>query len=428
MAQASAARRAVRPDIVRDVNVRAVSSPVAIAGLGAVSAFGDSVAAFRDGLLSGRSAIGAVSGFDVSRCRSRVAAEVHGFDAAQWIAPMKLRRLDPTCAMAIVAVRQALEDGGATIAADGDDRTGVVLGSWTAGGATTSQFLQALCEGGPGNAPALLFSSTVGNAAASTAALELKLRGPNITVSQKEASGLGAIATAAGLIRTGRADRIVAGGADHVFEIFYRVHDRFGVMPPGEANGAATAPFDRDRAGFVLGEGGFGVLLQAGDANAPAASPAIATLLGVGAASAAVSINAWPQEPSAIVRVMTLALADAGLSPADVNVVYASANASHDLDRVEAAALSTLFGGHRPLVTSIKGAVGECGASGAASCVAAVACGMAGLVPPIAGLAQVATEAADLHLARSATPTPGPIVLINSIASGGSMFAVVLKT
>lgn len=405
-----------------------MSSPVAIAGLGAVSAFGDSVTAFRDGLLSGRSAIGTVSAFDVSTCRSRLAAEVHGFDAAQWIAPMKLRRLDPTCAMAIVAVRQALDNGGATIAADGDDRTGVVLGSWTAGGATTTQFLQALCEGGPGNAPALLFSSTVGNAAASTAALELKLRGPNLTVSQKEASGLGAIVTAAGLIRTGRADRIVAGAADHLFEIFYRVHDRFGVMPEGDATGAATAPFDRERAGFVLGEGGFGLLLQArGTAPLRSGGGGHAAILGVGATSAAVSINAWPRDPAAIVRAITLALDDAGIGPGDVHVVYASANASHDLDRVEAAALTTVFGSHRPLVTSIKGAIGESGASGAASCVAAVACGAAGLVPPIAGLSQPATEAASLHLARTATPTPGPIVLITSIASGGSMFAVVLR-
>jgi 3-oxoacyl-[acyl-carrier-protein] synthase II len=409
-----------------DVNVRAVSDPLAVTGLGAVSPFGDSVAGFRDGLLSGRSGVRPVSGFDTSGCRSHVAAEVDDFNAAKWIAPMKLRRLDPTCAIAIVAVQQALQSAGITVGADGDDRTGVVLGSWTAGGATTSVFLQALCEGGPSNAPALLFSSTVGNAAASQAALEFKLRGPNITVSQKEASSLGAIVTAAGLVRTGRADRIVAGGADHVFEVFFRVHDRFKVMPIGNGDAAASGPFDRHRAGFVLGEGGFAVSLER---SADRRENTVAgELLGVGAGSVAAAINAWPTEPGAIARVMKAAIDDAGLAPSDVAVVYASANASEDLDRVEARALADFFGPRRPIVTSIKGAIGECGASGAASCVAALACGAAGLVPPIVGLGEPMPEAASLELARRAMPLPGPIVLVNSIASGGSIFSVVLRT
>jgi len=403
-----------------------VSDPVAVRGLGAVSPFGDSVAEFRDALLSGRSGVRPVSGFDTSTCRSQVAAEVDGFDASQWIAPMKLRRLDPTCAMAVVAVQQALESGGIATTADGDDRTGVVLGSWTAGGATTSIFLQALCEGGPSNAPALLFSSTVGNAAASQAALEFKLRGPNITVSQKEASSLGAIVTAAGLVRTQRADRIVAGGADHVFEVFYRVHDRFQVMPAGNGDAAVSRPFDVRRAGFVLGAGGFAVLLESPAALKGGRYEDAGHVLGVGAGSVAVAINAWPREPAAIVRVMKAALDDAGLAPGDVDVVYASANSSEDLDRVEARALTELFGAHRPLVTSIKGAVGECGASGAAACVAALACGTIGLVPPIVGLAEPMAEAVSLNLASKTTPLPGPIVLINSIASGGSIFSVVL--
>lgn len=401
-----------------------VPLPVAITGLGAVSAFGDSVAAFRDALLRGESGVRAVSGFDVSRCRARVAAEIAQFEPAKWIAPMKLRRLDPTCALAIVAVQQALESSGVAITAEGDDGTGVVIGSWTAGGDTTTQFLRALDQGGPTNAPALLFSSTVGNAAASQAALEFKLRGPNITVSQKEASGLGAIVNAAGLVRGGRAARIVAGAADHVFDIFYFVHDRFGVMPAGEPRADASRPFDRDRAGFVLGEGGFAVLLEGASTGH---GPALGELLGIGATSAAVALNAWPRDPSAILRVMALAVEDAGLTPADVDVVYASANASPGLDRVEAQALSTFFGARQPLVTSLKGAIGESGASGAAACVAALACGQLGRVPPIIGLREPMAEAATLQLARQTMPLPGPIALVTSIASGGSMFAAVLR-
>ena len=121
------------------------------------------------------------------------------------------------------------------------------------------------------------------------------------------------------------------------------------------------------------------------------------------------------------------AIGDAGLSPGDIDVVYASANATTVLDRVEAQALALVFGTARPLVTSIKGAIGEFGASGAASCAAAFLCGLQGEVPPIVGLGEVDHTASDLNLARARQQAPGPIVLVNSTASGGSLFSVVLR-
>jgi 3-oxoacyl-(acyl-carrier-protein) synthase len=128
------------------------------------------------------------------------------------------------------------------------------------------------------------------------------------------------------------------------------------------------------------------------------------------------------------------AIGDAGLSPGDIDVVYASANATTVLDRVEAQALELVFGARpldtsitRPLVTSIKGAIGEFGASGAASCAAAFLCGAQGEVPPIVGLAEVDEAASSLNLARARQQAPGPIVLVNSMASGGSLFSVVLR-
>ena len=98
-------------------------------------------------------------------------------------------------------------------------------------------------------------------------------------------------------------------------------------------------------------------------------------------------LNAWPDKPEALVRTMTLALDDAGVAATDVDVVYASANATQALDAAEAAALTTLFGGSRTVITSIKGALGESGVAGATSCAAALLCGRAGRIPPIAGLA-----------------------------------------
>jgi 3-oxoacyl-(acyl-carrier-protein) synthase len=190
---------------------------------------------------------------------------------------------------------------------------------------------------------------------------------------------------------------------------------------------APPGPFDVNRQGFVLGEGGFALLLEHYDQWSRRGGASYGELLGVGTGSAAVGINEWPDDPAALVRTMRAALDDAGVSPAHVDVVYASANGSRGLDGVEAAALGQLFEGARPIVTAIKGALGECGASGAAACAAALLCGRAGFVPPIANLHQPDSAAAALDLATVWRPLPGPIVLVNSVASGGALFSVVLR-
>ena len=399
---------------------------VSVSGIGIVSAFGTSHAGFRDALLEGRSAVAPLTAFDTAGCRSTLAAEIAAFDAAAWVPPMKMRRMDRTGVYAVAATRMALDDAGASIPPEGDDGMGVVLGTWSAGGGSTQHFLDALFRKGPSGAPALLFDSTVANAAASLAGLEHRFRGPNLTISHKEASSLAAVVSAVDLVREGRATTLMTGGADAIFETFYKAHDRFAVMSPDAVFSHRLAPFDEARAGFVLGEGAF--CLWVGDAGASGggARPH-GEILGVAASSAAGPINAWPDRREPLARTMRLALEDAGLGPEAVDVVYAAANATRSLDAIEAHALTGLFGGARTVVTSIKGALGEFGASGGAACVAALLCGRIGRVPPIAGLECADPAAASLRLARTAVDAPGPIALVNGFASGGALFSVVLR-
>ena len=402
--------------------------PVGVSGIGIVSAFGTTHQSFIDALLQGRSAIAPVTGFDTSRCRTTVAAQTTSFQPTDWVPPMKLRRLDRTGVYAVAITRLAFEDAERAATPDGDDQAGVVLGTWTAGGQSTQIYLDALFGGGPTNAPALLFESTVGNAAASLAGLEFKLRGPNLTISHKEASGLVAVVTAVDLLRLNRAKGIVAGAIDAVYETFYKAHDRFSVMSPAPGFSRAVAPFDTQRSGFVLGEGGVGLWLELADVDAPPQRTAKhGWILGTAVSSAAVSLNAWPDSPEPLVRTMTLALDDAGLAASDVNVVYASANATVALDRVEAVALRQLFGQLSPVVTSVKGAIGEGGMPGAAGCAAAFLCGREGRVPPVAGLTDPDASARGLNLARESMAAPGPVVLVYSFASGGTLCSVVLR-
>ena len=151
-----------------------------------------------------------------------------------------------------------------------------------------------------------------------------------------------------------------------------------------------------------------------------------AAILGVGETGDAIPVNAWPANETALVRAMTLALEDAGLGPDAVDVVYASANGAPGFDEIEATALAYLFG-DGPLVTSIKGAVGESGAVSAAACAAACLCGRAGAVPPVTGLETPDAGASALRLVRTRAPLPGPVVLVNAFASGGALLSVVLR-
>jgi len=414
----------------RNGNVRAnpiVPEQIVITGIGVVSTFGDSPDAFRDAILEGRTGISLDTEFEAQGCRSVLSARIAGFEPSKWIPPMKLRRMDDTGPLALVIAQQAAAQAKYAVGTAPNDRAGVVLGTYNAGGRSTAEYLTALFNGGPANAPALLFNSTVGNAAAGLVGLELKLRGPNATISQKEASGLAAIVTAVDLLREGRLDAAIAGGIDSIYDLFYRVHDRFRVMSDAREPDESVAPFSARRRGFVMGEGGYGVWLERGDPWRARGASRLAEVLGVAASSAAVPLNAWPDRPDPLVRTMRLALDDARIVATDVDVVYASANSTQMLDRIETQALSEVFGGSRTMVTSIKGAIGECGASSAAVVVAAALCGSVSAVPPIAGLSSPDPASASLNLATSRVRAPARVALVNAFASGGALFSVVLR-
>jgi 3-oxoacyl-[acyl-carrier-protein] synthase II len=404
-----------------------VTDPIVITGIGVVSTFGDSPDTFRDALLDGRTGISPDNEFEGKGCRSLLSARIGAFHPAKWIPPMKLRRMDDTGPLGLVIAQQAAAQARYAVGGEADDRAGVVLGTYSAGGRSTTEYLTALFSGGPTNAPALLFNSTVGNAAAGLTGLELKLRGPNATISQKEASGLAAIVTAVDLLREGRLDAAIAGGIDSIYDLFYRVHDRFRVMSDAKEADGTVAPFSAGRRGFVMGEGGFGMWLERGEAWRARGASALAEVVGVAASSAAVPLNAWPDRAGPLVRTMRMALDDAGVAAQDVDVVYASANATQVLDRIETEALAEVFGGSRPVVTSIKGAIGESGAASAASGVTAVLCGVVGAIPPIACLTSPDPASAVLNLATARVSAPARIALVNAFASGGALFSLVLR-
>jgi len=274
----------------------------------------------------------------------------------------------------------------------------------------------------------MLFSNTVGNAAASLVALEEKLRGPNTTVSYKEASGLAAVALATDLVRAGKAGAFVTGGAEDIYDLYFYVHDWFGVLSHDGAFPEGARPFDRTRNGFVMGEGAFVALVEERDRAEARGVPVMAEIIGVGATSGLAALNAWPTDAAPLVRCMRAALEEGGIDPARVGAVYAAANGAVDFDRLESHAIAEVCQGRAVRTTSVKGAVGEGGMSGAASLVTAVLAGQRQLVAPTAGLTDPDPSCAALGwVMGQPEPLESPYVLVNSFASGGTNYSVLLR-
>lgn len=336
--------------------------------------------------------------------------------------------MDEVGSLSVSVARLALDAAGLPRSAEGYDDVGVVLGTCTCGVHSTGEFLDRLLDLGPTGAPALLFSNTVGNAAASLVALEEKLRGPNTTVSYKEASGLAAVALATDLVRGGKAGALVTGGAEDIYDLYFRVHDWFGVLSHAGRFPEGSRPFDLTRNGFVMGEGAFVVVLEAADRAASRGALILGEVLGVGATAGVTPVNAWPDDPRPLARCMRAALDEAGVAPDEVGAVYAAANGAVDFDRVEAAAIGDVFGGRPVPTTSVKGAVGEGGMAATASLVAAVLAGRRGLIVPTAGLAAPDPSCGPLGwVIGEPSPLPSPLVLVNAFASGGTNYTLLVR-
>jgi 3-oxoacyl-[acyl-carrier-protein] synthase II len=401
---------------------------VAITGIGCVSCFGLGRNTFIEAILSGESGVVPITRFSNAECRSHLAATLRDFDPAAYISPLKLRRVDAVGRMALACTRLLFDDGGCIPDAGGRDDMGIALGTATAGLDSLVEYLGGLVDHGPTGVPAILFSNTVSNAPASLCAIEYGLRGPNVTFNQREASSLSALAYSVGAIREGRTSAMVTGGADCVEETFFKVYDRFGGLSPGRRRSdgiEAARPFDRDRNGFVLGEGAFLLLLESASAADARGAHGYGEVLGVGASASATRLNDWPSSPDGLVRAMQGALADAKLRPDEIAAVIGTANGSPVLDRMESNAIATIFGNQMP-VASIKGAIGESGASGAAGIIAGLLSHARCTVVPTSGLSNL-DPALMILASRHLQSASGTTFLVNSVASGGTNYSVIVR-
>ncbi len=405
---------------------------VVITGMGVITPLGDSSQELHESLCHGRSGISRVDHFDDPVLDNPLVGEIASFDPATYLGERNFRPLDRTSQLLASAAQLALDDSGWTQEMREEQAIGLVAGTVFCSVHTISEFDRRAVMEGPSYASPLDFANTVINAAAGQTAIWHKLRGVNSTISTGITSGLAAIAKAAGLIREGHEQAILAGGVEELC-----VESLLGFQQAGllcKANGsAAPVPFQSSRSGIALAEGAALLMLEEYDAARARVATILAEVKGEGASfdcthdegdDAACHIRA-----TCVERSINGALRDAQLSPSAIDAVSASANGNSFLDRCEALGIQRTFNGRSGAmpVTALKSMLGESlGAAGAIQAVDMIETLRDGRLPGVHGF-QPENESFPLQSVSSACRTIElENCLIKSVGLDGNCCSLVL--
>ncbi len=356
---------------------------VVVTGMGAITPLGPDVASAWAAMVAGRSGVGPITLFDARGLAVRIAAEVKGFEPEIHFGRKDARRLDRFAQLAVVAARQAIADSGLDVRAE-PERVGVVFGSGLGGLATIEEGVRVMGARGPSRVSPFMLPMMIPNMAAAQIAIDIGARGPISCTVTACAASANAIGDALESVRRGRADIVVAGGAEA------------SVTPIGIAGFAqmqalsqrnddperASRPFDRGRDGFVVGEGAAALVLEDLDHAVARGATILAEVLGVGASGDAHHITAPRPDGGGAIAAMRSAIADAGIEAADVGYVNAHGTSTELNDRTEALAIRAVLGVDVP-VSSTKSVTGHLlGAAGAIEAIACVNALLTGLSAP----------------------------------------------
>jgi 3-oxoacyl-[acyl-carrier-protein] synthase II len=350
---------------------------VVVTGLGGVTSLGMDFESTWQSLLAGRNGIGPITSFDTADFKTKFAGVVEGFDAEQRFGPLEARKLDRFTQFALLAAEDCLRDAALDPASTDLDRFGCILGTGIGGiMAIESQYLDQL-ERGPRRASPHFIPKMMPNAMSGQVSIKHGLRGTNFATSSACASGGHALAVALRTIQVGEADLLLSGGAEAaVTPLSVAAFNSMKALSTrGDAPDRASRPFDKDRDGFVLGEGAGVLLLEERDHALKRGARIYAEFLGYGSTADAFHITQPKEGGAGPRRAMELALQGGQRKPEDVDYVNAHGTSTHFNDLVETQAIRLAFGASadKLMVSSTKSMIGHL-LGGAAGIEAAVTC------------------------------------------------------
>jgi 3-oxoacyl-[acyl-carrier-protein] synthase II len=408
---------------------------VVVTGMGTVNALAQDVPSFWEALVAGRSGVATITRFDPSRVTAKVAAEVKDFDPTAVLDRKDIRRTDRYIQFALVCARQALDQAGLPGRLDDETaaRTGVFMGSGLGGVSTLFDNVLVMAERGPDRISPFFIPMGIANVGSGQVAIATGAIGPNFATVSACATGGHALGEAWETIRRGDADIMIAGGVEA--GIHEATVGGFASMKALSTRNddpeKASRPFDAGRDGFVMGEGGAVVILEAiENAEARGATP-LAELVGYGATADASHITLPAPGGIGAVRAAQRALDKAGLDPAEVQHVNAHATSTPEGDKSELQAIRTIFGDHAPKVaiSANKSMLGHTlGAAGAIEAIATILAIREGCIPPTINLDHPDEQAAGLDLTPNvASRRDVRVALSNSFGFGGQNTALVFR-
>ena len=405
---------------------------VVITGIGCVTPIGTGVEGLWEGLQARRSAVRTITRFDPSPFRSRIAAEIPDFRPQDFLDGRRTRRYDRFSQLAVVAAGLALADADLALEREDRDRVGAMMGSALGGVAHAEQQAGAYAaEGLRGVDPALALS-VFGGAASCNIAIEFGVRGVNSTNAMSCASGTIAVGDAFHVIRDGRADVMLAGGAEApLAPLCYGAFAIIRAMSTrNDDPAAASRPFDAGRDGFVMGEGSAVLVLEERGRALARGAPILAELLGAASTNDAYHMTAPRPDGSQAARCLTLALADAHVAPEDVGYVNAHGSSTPLNDKTETLAFKHAFGPHaaKLAVSGTKGYYGHpLGASGAIEAAVTALALARSWLPPTLNLDTRDPECDLGYLEQPAVTGAPDVAVSNSFGFGGINAAIVLR-
>jgi 3-oxoacyl-[acyl-carrier-protein] synthase II len=403
-----------------------------VTGVGLVTALGTGTEDTWRGLCEGRSGITRITRFDTTQFPTKIAAEVKDFDPLLWFEKKDVKKMDSFIHYAVAAAEGAMKQAALTIDADLSERTGVFIGSGIGGFTIIEREHQAFLEGGPRKISPFFIPSSIINLAAGQVSIRFGARGPNSAPCTACSSGAHAVGDAFRVIARGDADVMICGGSEAAvtpmgvggFAAMRALSTR------NEEPQRASRPFDRDRDGFVVGEGAGVIVLEELEFAKKRGAKVIAELVGYGMSGDAYHITLPPDDGHGAHRVMLNAITDAGIRPDQVDYINAHGTSTPPNDRIETMAIKRLFGEHarRLAISSTKSMIGHLlGAAGAVEAGITSLVVQCGIVPPTINY-EIPDPDCDLdYVPNKARKVDVRYALSNSFGFGGTNASLLFK-
>ena len=360
---------------------------VVVTGMGCISPVGNTVRETWEALLAGRSGAGPITHFDASKLKTRFAAEVKGFDPVSHFGAREARKMDRFTQFATVATMEALGQAGLKIDESNRDRVGIVIGTGIGGIGTIMEQAEVMRERGIDRVSPFLIPMMISDSAAGMLAIRTGARGPNMSIATACATGNNAIGEAAEMIRRGAADVMIAGGAEGALvPITMAGMNVIGALSTrNDDPQSASRPFDKDRDGFLMGEGAGVLILESLESAQARGATILGEINGYGTSDDAHHVSAPAENGAGAAISMQIALENSGLGVNDIQYINAHGTSTILNDKSETAAIKTVFGetAYSIPVSSTKSMTGHLlGASGAVEAIFSILAIREGVIPP----------------------------------------------